>query len=84
MYGILFPLGGLNYNAAQLSAGYTGGGQNAQTLRLIARRHLLVRAGRRGSGARAPPEPRVARSSKTRPSLPLTGLRPAREAALNE
>jgi uncharacterized protein (TIGR04551 family) len=35
MYGILFPLGGLNYNAAQLSAGNTGGGQNAQTLRLI-------------------------------------------------
>jgi uncharacterized protein (TIGR04551 family) len=35
MYGILFPLAGLNYNAAQLEAGNTGGGQNAQTLRLI-------------------------------------------------
>jgi hypothetical protein len=35
MYGILFPLGGLNYNAAQLAAGNTGGGQNAQTLRLL-------------------------------------------------
>lgn len=35
MYGILFPLGGLNYNSAQISGGANGGGQNAQTLRLI-------------------------------------------------